>query len=164
MSPVTWAVLGVTGAAVLAGLGRLWWVWWKRFRVEWTALDWGVELHSRAPPPGVEPDRVVAAVTAARVALSKHGPWSASLVTKATWGLQVYVMPTETWVNLGGKLVAGEQLGRVVYVGPSLSALCHEMAHRCEEVSGERVDLTHASWTANGIRAAIAEFEAWLAE
>lgn len=162
MSAATWAVAGVVGAAVLAGLGRLLWVWWKRFRIDWVELDWGVELHSESP--SVEPDRVVAAVTTARVALSKHGPWSASLVTRATWGLQVYVMPTETWANLEGKTVAGEQLGRVAYVGPSLSALCHEMAHRCEEVSGERVDLTHASWTANGIRRAVAEYEAWLAE
>lgn len=161
MSASTWAVLVVVAAAVLAGLVALTVRWWRRFRVEWTVLDWGVELHSRAPAPGVEPDRVVAAVMAARVALSRLGPWSASLVTRATWGIQVYVMPLEEWQNLEGKLVAGEQLGRVVYVGPSLSALCHEMAHRCEEVSGDRVDLTHESWAANGIRAALAEFERW---
>lgn len=162
MAPAAWAIVGFVGFVILLGLGRLWWVWRKRFYIPWDVIGPGLEAFRRAPD-SVSYGRISAAVDAARAALVRNGPWSPDAVRRATRELRIFVLATESWKNLQGREVAGEQLGPVLYVGPSLSALCHEMAHRCEELLGRGVDLAHVSWFENGIRAAIAEYEAWLA-
>lgn len=162
MTPWTWAVVAVVGAAVLAAFARLGWIWWKRFHVPWRTVSPGLQLYSNGAD--VDPARVIAAVLVAQTALGRNGPWSPEAVRRATFGLRVYVRPTETWIDGHGRKVAGLSLGLVVHVGPSLAALCHEMAHVCDERLGRRVDYSHASWVENGIRAAVIEYETWLSE
>jgi hypothetical protein len=163
MTPGASIVAGVVGLVVAAGLARLAWVWWRRFRIPWEPLPGapGVRWYSQAK--GLDWARVLGALRVAESALARHvSHWTPRQVRAVADEVRIYVVATESWLNLGGKPVAGEQLLEVLYVGPSLAALCHELAHRCEEVLDKRADYAHAGWTENGIRAALAEYDAWL--
>jgi hypothetical protein len=137
-------------------------VWWRRFHIPWQPLP-GYRAAQWYSRQGVEVRRLAEALVAAEGFLVQRGPWSPAQVWRACDKVRVYVMATESWRGFSGQNVAGEQLEEVLCVGPSLAALCHELAHRCEAVIDKRTDYAHAGWSDNGIRAALADFDVWLA-
>lgn len=62
--------------------------------------------------------------------------------------LHVMVMETEVWPNIGGTRVGGEAEHNYLRVGPSFSALCHEMIHYLQWCVGEHEDVLHMTWDA----------------
>jgi hypothetical protein len=113
--------------------------------------------------PGVtlDPKALAAALHAAESFLIERTQWNAGQMVVVGARVYVYVMDAETWTDLWGREVAGMLDGEVLVVGPSLAALCHEMAHLCEKVLSPPVDDYHGSWKVNGVQLAVDEFETW---
>lgn len=97
------------------------------------------------------------------VGLTGPAKWTAPKVAWALRDVRIYVMDSDKWVDEWGRTVAGIQADRNIIVGRNLASFLHECAHRCEQVIDNERDLTHATWVADGIRAAEDEFSVWLA-
>lgn len=133
----------------------------------WTALPDG-DLFSRClvrGPGAFDTGRVAAALQAALEALVAYGHWKREAAAVFARDVRVIVMAEETWTNWAGQKVGGETGldGKVLYVGPSLSALCHEAAHLLEYYADSRVDYGHVGWQANGAWVADTAYRKWLA-
>ncbi len=126
---------------------------------------------SYATDAGTAPIAIGRAAELAVASICAHGPWTATEVERALGGLRIYVNALEKWQQVGGGLVGGETIGDIVYVGPSLSALAHEMAHRSELIlngftaDGRMPDgsLGHPGWVANHLNDADRSYRAVLA-
>lgn len=158
-------ILIVFGAlAVLGGLAGLAYRIWSSRYIPWKPLIGviGVEWAGMTP---VEVLSLRAALEAAEKSLAKHTKWGLVGVQRArNKGLRIYVTDSESWLDLWGRKVAGVQLGQTLVVGPSYAALCHELAHRLEDIDGEPYNHTHFGWDYLGIQTAISEYIAWLAQ
>lgn len=157
MSP--WVIAGPVLAitlGLLSWLGyRIWkmaYVPWKTYQADYAQMDWY---------GAGDPAFIYAALQAATRALMRHTIWGDRVVYVK--GLaSIYVKDTKSWHDTAGQKVAGQQAGRVLYVGIDLAALCHELAHLCDAELDKRVEYDHASWTQRGIFTAVNEYEAWL--
>ena len=65
--------------------------------------------------------------------------------------LHIIVMDVESWLNIAGIRVGGEQGGNRVRVGKNLSALAHELAHFFQQTRDDEIDAAHESWMSRGI-------------
>lgn len=78
--------------------------------------------------------------------------WSHSAMLKAITDndLRLFVMPAESWLNIGGVLVGGEQDGKYLKLNHSLTSLCHELTHffqwKLDGIADS--DAAHARWNA----------------
>jgi len=61
-------------------------------------------------------------------------------------GLRILVMETESWLNSANVRVGGEQMKNTLFVGPSLSALAHELIHYLQWAVEGVEDATHTHW------------------
>lgn len=106
----------------------------------------------------LEPARLARAYRAAVQCLVELGPWDEVAVKWALRDVRIYVHRTPAWRDAWGRKVAGSQAGPDIQVGSDLLALCHELAHRCEEVIVGRVDAAHAKWATSGLHSVVARF------
>lgn len=163
--PYTPWVVGGLLAVILAAVGTLAYKAWRSTHVAWKPLDAhgyypGSKFFGRVP---VDPKRLVKALQVAESALIEKTKWSAANMALVGHHVRVYVMDSESWSNLWGAKVAGEQVGYALVVGPSLAALGHELAHLAEKLLDKEVDYAHQTWKADGIVDAIEAYDAWLA-
>lgn len=147
-------VLAIAGAAVLLV---------ARFKAA-TTVDWrplGLDQVQVSTPPGLDTDRLVAALAKAKVCLCSV--WDAARVQAALADVKIRVEPEPAWF-VGGSKVAGvaDPDAGVVTVGRDLSALCHELAHVAQWRIDRRREDAHVGWVANGIEAATGVYLAWL--
>lgn len=70
-----------------------------------------------------------------------------------TRDLHILVMETESWLNIVGAKVGGEQERQYLKVGPSFSALCHELIHFLQWAIEGSEDGAHSTWDARIWRA-----------
>lgn len=112
-----------------------------------------------AAPPDVRLEFVSAELNRASVLLAKYGPWTISQVVKATSEVAIIVMQSNSWVDVYGRKVAGEEVIGQLQVGHNLAALCHELAHYCEQQYDEATDDGHMKWGGRGIQKAVDAFE-----
>ena len=156
----------LSAAAVFVIVGISLWAWWRyrKASIPWVPL----ESHGYYPgsnffgPADVSPKHVVECLQHAESALIKHTKWTAANLAVVGPLVHVWAVPAESWTDLWGRKVAGLQIGYMLQVGKSLSALCHEMAHLCEMVLDKEIDDTHSTWKDDGILKAIDEYGAWL--
>ena len=165
MYPGTWVLLGIVLAAILTAFIVMGVRWFKATYIPWKQLPGyyaGTKWHSRVST--TDPKFITEAMQAAESFLIARTKWGAANLALVGHCVRVYVMDSESWKDLYGGKVAGQQAGRNLIVGPSLAALCHELAHLCEEVIDKETDYAHATWPADGIAAAVDDFDAWLAK
>lgn len=112
----------------------------------------------------VEPKLLVAALQQAETLLIQHTKWTAANMALVGHHVRIYVADSESWKDLWGRSITGLQDGYTIIVGPSLAALCHELAHLCEIVLDKQVDVAHAAWANEGVIAAIDAYDGWLAK
>lgn len=158
-----YAVAGVT-LLVVSVIALLLWRSWKATHVPWEKLPNyypGTQWYSRVD---TDPKFIAQALIAAETFLINRTKWGAANLALVGHHVSVYVMDTEVWVDMWGRTVAGLQNDGALIVGPSLSALCHEMAHLCEQVLDKTVDMNHDSWAGDGIQAALNDYDQWLTQ
>lgn len=163
MTPGAWVIVGVVLAAIIAGITVMIVRARKATYIPWKPLPLYSPSARYFVKGGAPLDLVflVAALREAERLLAQHTKWSTT-VHAAFENVRVYVMDTESWDMNGVKVAGLDPSGRSVVVGPSLAALCHEMAHQCEEKLENLIDYGHTRWGLNGIAAANDEFDTWL--
>lgn len=129
---------------------------WQRLPSFGTA---SVLLTPEVIAAGVTVHHVDLALALAVTALIENGPWSKISVIALANELQILVDPHLSWVSTQGQHVAGQTYFKTVKVGLDLAALCHELAHVCEEFTDGRVDMGHERWAARGIYNATNAYE-----
>lgn len=115
----------------------------------------GVELRG-----SVDCSLAQAREDASIVAFSRYVQgWAPSTTCAALRGAQVRLRPDAAWVDQWGRHVAGLALCETgaAEVGSEPAAYPHELAHLLECYLDGATDSTHATWTAKGVYAAIAE-------
>jgi hypothetical protein len=147
--------VGILTTLVTIGIVR-----WRQTHLPWVPLEGypGVWCYFEGPPDHVG---LALALSWARAALTEHTGWAD--VGRALEGLHVHVKSTETWGDDSGTgpcTVAGLQMDAGVRVGPSYAALCHEVAHRYQQLVGDPAYPTHEGWAERGIYRAIDLFGA----
>jgi len=162
--PYTPWFIGGLGVAILVAFGVMAYMTWRRTYVPWKPLPNyypGAKWHSLVQ---TDPKYIAMALAAAESALIQHTKWTAANMALVGHYVHVYVMDSESWVDLWGRKVAGYQDGHKLVVGPSLAALAHELAHLAELVLDGVVDQNHMSWPADGIANALEDYDQWLAK
>ena len=157
-----WVVIGcfIAIILVLAAIELL--RAWRRFRVPWQDLP-GYYRGSRwFSLVTIDPKDITEALQAAESFLIARTRWSAANLALVGHYVRVYVESGESWKELYGQRLLSQQADHHLVVGPSLSALCHEMAHLCERVLDNRPDPEHEAWVGDGVTAALDDFDAWL--
>lgn len=102
--------------------------------------------------PGLDVDAIAKAVQQAFDELTLIWPRAVMVERLAKW--VVKVAPTETWKGRAGDVRGGECWPefKTVQVGPSLSALAHELAHACESAVDRKLpDEVHGTWAHRGV-------------
>ncbi len=100
----------------------------------------------------VSEPRLRASLLLAYEALIQRGPWSSKALWAAFSDLRVRVISLETWH-------VESDHARTITVGPSLAALCHELAHLAERlIDREPSNNEHTGWTVRGIARAVAHY------
>jgi hypothetical protein len=153
-------------SAVLLAIAVGGWLMVRRVnasRTEWKPIPGYFPGASYDAKAAVSGEHVALVCRLAQLSLVMHGPWAASRVVDVCRSIKVLVLDTDSWRNVDNELVAGEQMGQVLVVGKSMAGLCHELAHRCEEVIDGRQDYEHAAWGVRGINRAIDAFTLRLA-
>jgi hypothetical protein len=163
MYPGTWVVVGLIIAIIVGAIGFMVYRWAKSSYVPWQPI-YGYYPGSKwfSKLQGTDQKLIAEALQAAESCLIERTKWSAANLALVGHHVRVYVMDSEKWVDLWGRKVAGLQIEHTLVVGPSLAALCHEMAHLCEAVLDKEQDNAHATWAADGIAAAVDDFDVWL--
>jgi len=79
---------------------------------------------------------------------SLRGIWTRDTIITAieTRDLRIFVMESESWPNIVGAKVGGEQEKQYLKVGPSCSALCHELIHFLQWAVEGSEDALHSTW------------------
>lgn len=158
MTPGAWALLGIAGTAIIAGIVFMLWRMWSE-RVKWKSLEFmGVKYF--AEDVGFSPDFLRQAVDKARAFLILHTRWPTAQTDKALGGFSVYVVADDMYVD--AKKHTGTELDGVLRVNRKLTTLCHEMAHLLHERVGI-VDYEHARWEPDGFLLAERAYDDWLA-
>ncbi len=152
-----WAALALFVAMALAIVALL----WQLFRANkppYAPLADGFGSYYVAPGESeVTPERIADALNKAAVCLTLV--WPSVRVMAIARECAVWVMAHEVeWVDSYGRRIAGQHIGRQLFVARDLSALAHELAHVLQLEIDRTVDMEHTSWTSKGIHAAIAEF------
>lgn len=113
------------------------------------------------PGAEVSPTRIRMAINLAYDALRTHGPWSPADLSRSFEGVRLDIQASPTWLDSAGQKVGGQDVGSLILVGPSLDALCHELAHVCELVVDRKQDVEqlpgsgkHPTWEKRGLDAA----------
>ncbi len=163
MYPGTWVVVGLILAVIVGAIAFMVHRWWKNTYVPWQPI-YGYYPGSKWFSKLKDTDQkfIAEALQAAESFLIERTKWSAANLALVGHHVRVYVMDSESWVDLWGRKVAGLQVEYTLVVGPSLAALCHELAHLCEMVLDKEQDDAHATWASDGIAAAVNDFDEWL--
>ena len=152
--------------ALIAGLtGFAYWRFTQTYAVAWQPLNsWapGAQYFLKGKPPM----ELFNALLHAEQLLCTHAParFTPAQMLPLRSKLKVYVDDMEAWTDQWGRSVAGLTITDVVMVGPSLAALCHELAHFAETRLYGSTDELHTTWQTNGIQRALDVFEAWVKE
>jgi hypothetical protein len=160
----SWLV-GAALAAVALGIAFILVRGWRSAHVPWQPLSGyypGTKWYSRA---GTDPRFLVEALQAAESFLIVRTRWTAANLALVGHYAHIFINDRESWASVygdGKRMVAGTTDRDTIAVGPSLAALCHEMAHLCESVLDHQMDFQHAGWATNGVADACADFELWL--
>ena len=158
----TGEIIGLcVGVVIVVVLVTIVIVRWRQTHLTWVPLEGcpGVLCYFEGP---AEHTGLALALARARSSLTQHAGWAD--VARVLEGLHVHVKATETWVDdvgTGPISVAGLQMDSGVRVGPSYAALCHEVAHRYQQLAGDPAYPTHGGWDALGIYRAIDTFGAF---
>lgn len=149
MSPVAIALtllvtLLVVVALILVGA-------WLRQRIDWKALPLKPGVKYVDFSEQVDPTRLANAINFALVALRQKTNFDPAAVARLDGTLHIAIQRVEEW-HSNGQQVGGQAMGTVVYIGPSLTSLLHEMAHVLEmgEKTGEP-DYDHDTWQKRGV-------------
>jgi hypothetical protein len=78
--------------------------------------------------------------------------------------MAVCVVNADSWKNIAGVNVGGEQDGDALRVCRDLSSLFHELAHLCQSRIDNAPDESHATWAARGIFGADEQYRRRLKE
>jgi hypothetical protein len=156
------AIFLVLGSAILVTLAIIAIVYWRKTHIPWRPLPGKLGMFYCFEGKG-DPVAVSKAVDASIQALVDNTKWTRADINKAITDLHVHVKKTEQWMEntgdaRGAFLTSGLQMDSGVRVGPSLAALCHEIAHRVDQVINHNVNYTHTGWDTNGVFAAVEEY------
>lgn len=161
--PATPWLIGGALLLVVGAIAGLAYKVWKDKHVPWKYIPNyypGARWHSLAQ---TDPRFLSAALQYAESVLIAHTTWNAANLALVGHHVRVMVKESEAWVDLWGRKVAGYEVGHMLVVGPSLAALCHELAHLCEKVLLGGTDHTHEGWGSNGVTKALVAYDDWLA-
>lgn len=164
MQPVEIILIGILGGGILTALATIFVVKWRQTHIAWKPLPSRSGVWYCFESTG-SVQKLTEAIDLAVEALAEHSPWTRVQIEYAIDDLHIHVKAAEHWAEDTGQgpfQTAGLQMDNGVRVGCSFAALCHEIAHRVEQVVDHRIDFTHAGWTANGIFAAIEAYGAAL--
>jgi len=133
--------LGVTVAALASILVR-----YLATRPKWRTIHLpGFTFHAAGT---IDDAKLSEALLVAIECLSPIWSRDIILTSLTVHPLHVFVMDSESWLNVAGVRVGGEAEHQYLKVGPSLSVLCHEMVHYLQWCVGEHEDVTHSTWDA----------------
>ena len=157
-------IIGVCIAAgIVATLATIVAVKWRQTHLPWTAFpEYRAGTWCYFENGGTQADRIALAraLSSACECLTTHTGWTD--INKALTDLHIHVKSTETWmddVGQGPVRAAGLQIDSSVRVGPSFAALCHELAHRYQQVTADPRYPTHDGWAESGIYRAIDSYQ-----
>lgn len=106
------------------------------------------------PGHGVTPERIGAALELACEVLAGHWP----LARRYVQGWTIEVMPDESW-GVDRRAGSCNPDAKRIRVGPSLSALAHELVHVCEYATVGSTSFKHEDWSARGLFEACARYQ-----
>ena len=101
----------------------------------------------------VDEPRLVQAVLKAMQCIATATGWEYDRLHLIARGVFIEIQATESWDTFTGAKVGGQTFvdQHLVVVGPSFSALAHELGHVFEERITNRIDYQHATWGTNGM-------------
>ena len=157
-------IIGVCMAAgIVVALVTTIAVKWRQTHTPWTAFpEYRDGMWCYFEKGGTQSDRIALAraMASACNCLTLSAGWND--IGKALVDLHIHVKSTETWTEdtgTGPRAVAGLQMDSGVRVGPSFAALCHEIAHRYQQVTADPLYPTHDKWAELGIYRAIDAYQ-----
>lgn len=134
-------------AAILIGA-------WLRQRIDWKTLPLKPGVKYVDFSESVDPARLANAVNFALAALRQKSNFDPAAIARLDSTLHVAIQRVEEW-HANNQKVGGQAMGNVIYIGPSLTSVLHEIAHVLEmnEKTGEP-DYDHDTWQKRGVWAA----------
>lgn len=154
-------VVFIIATLVAAGIA-IWFANKRSPQIPWIAPIPGYYAGTGYVAPfGYDPNRITKALQYAETCLIKNTKWNAGQLAAAMFHAHVFVVNREEWSFINGQHTAGMQEGNTIQVGPSLAALCHEMAHLCEFQLDGKIDNDHLTWAFDGVNRAIQAYEEW---
>jgi hypothetical protein len=163
VTPAHWIAVGAALGATAVLVGQLALRWWQRAHFAWQQLPWYYQAARFHAPRAYDARFLTAGLRTAETALVTHSPWGAARIAEVLAQVHVRVLPHEDCEEAREAKLKGYHGFRVT-VGNTLWGLCHELAHLCEVHLEKEVDVGHITWSARGIWAAVAQYEASLAQ
>lgn len=160
MDAIEAILIASIGGGILIALAVIFVTKWRQTHINWKPLPGKPGMFYCFEKSG-SPERLSTAVAIAVDALVTYTKWSKADIEKAIADLHIHVKGSEHWtedVGTGLFKTAGLQQDNGVRVGPSLAALCHEIAHRVGQVIDKNQMADHLGWAALGIYSAIEDF------
>ena len=157
-------VAGIATLIIGAMLTMVWRMWKAMHVIKWVPLPgWHVGAQWYSNVESVRPEILVEALRLAENALIGKTRWRREDLAEVGQSAKIFISDSETWKDLNGTEVAGQQVNDMIIVGPSLAALGHELAHLCEQlIDRGAVDYGHTFWRINGVDEAVEFYEAWI--
>jgi len=164
MTPIEIILLASIGGGILLALATVIVVKWRQTHIAWKPLPGRPGMFYCFEKSG-SPEQLSTAVSVAVDSLVTYTKWSKADIERAIADLHIHVKGSEHWMEDVGDArgtfkTAGLQMDSGVRVGPSLAALCHEIAHRIGQVIDGNQYMNHENWAAKGIYSAIEDFNA----
>jgi hypothetical protein len=162
MEPIEAILIASIGGGILIALATIIVVFWRKTHISWKPFSGRPGMFYCFEKTGSS-EKLSIAVSVAVDSLVIYTKWSRADIERAIADLHIHVKGSEHWMEdtgdaRGSFKTAGLQQDDGVRVGPSLAALCHEIAHRVGQVIDGNQYVNHEGWAGMGIYAAIEDY------